>query len=1138
MPTLSDILLGKLALREELVSTAALMECMAKQHQSPDSSLGELLVQRRLISTASLSDLQKAASKAQLSCGTCSRTYRPDQLGNAAGLVCECGAELTILLNGEPTSDRVATGPTRRFETVVLDEDPSLDEAPVVKKPPKPTRREFGRLGKTFTGQFGAYEIVSELGRGGMGVVYKARQPRLNRFVALKILLAGPLASRTQTERFRKEAEITARLRHPGIVQIHDVGKVGEHDYFTMDFVEGTPLNMLIRRRQVPIRRAVEIAREVAEALHHAHQRGAVHRDVKPANLIINGKGSPVLTDFGLARDMDEDEAHRLTNSGSVVGTPYYMAPEQARGERDQISGWTDVYALGVVLYECLTYRVPFRAKTHLELTKKILHEQPQPPSQIEPAIELELEGIVLKAMAKSPAERYPTAEAMAQDLANFLEGRPTSVGATKGQRVIREIRRRSAWISGAVIGLVLVLGGVWAVAASLSQTSDDPPPPVGPDDPDPPPEPEDQVAQGVAIEAFAAFRSARQASERSGAYQEALERAETRATEALSLAEDRADLWVLRGRVYAAMNREQEALEDLQRAIELDPEGPAGAEAGYLIAELHQANDRVQDGRVAIRAALDRTKEPGPWGPLLRGRMSLLDGDYDAALELGQQAAAENPELYEASMLQGTALLFLGRESDARTAYERATRLNDKSASAWNNLGSLALSLGETSRGIEALSRALGLRPELRSARWARAMAYRDQGDYSEALGDLRALERLDKDSVDVLCQLALLYMRSHADRAQEAADRALKLAPRDPQVYVTRTRLLLQRFQTREALAELRRGLEAVPSEHPEWDELERYFLVLSLTSQQTESLAAYLDGQEPVPEARRARNAVQRALLASLDDPEASRADLRKACLAAPSYSYGWRCLLNSSSNPDAIRAEVERMLAAGPKDGEFYGYAARVYFSLGDTKDGERALAKGLEIDPQSPALLVTRASVSGDPNEVARLLSGPIADYPLRHIYLLLFAERMHEADPALAERSYVEALGLVPFELPGVLGYVRLLFEQKRPDEVLGLLSRQRELYEAVERELPSVLLPVATHAYLAKGDRDEALRSVNEAAARSKGTPTEPSLRVFRASVLQQLGEQEELRDEVERLAVDFPDHPEVQKLLEAIRR
>ena len=433
MPSLSDILLGKLALRQELVSTAALMECMAKQHQDPGADLGALLVKRRLISAASLEELRGSVGKVQLTCAQCSRVYRPDQLENAAGLVCACGAELQIVLDGKPISDRIATGPTQRFNTVVLDESPTQEEEPLPPPPPKPTRKEFGRLGKAFTGKFGAYEILDELGRGGMGVVYKARQPRLNRFVALKILLAGPLASRTQTERFRREAEITARLRHPGIVQIHDVGKVGEHDYFTMDYVEGTPLNLLIKRRQVPIRRAVEIARDVAEALHHAHERGAIHRDVKPANLIVNTAGAPVLTDFGLARDMDEDEAHRLTNSGSVVGTPYYMAPEQARGERDRISGWTDVYALGVVLYECLTYRVPFRAKTHLELTKKILGEPPQPPSQIEPAIELELEAVVLKAMAKLPEERYPTAKALADDLANFLEGRPTSVGATAG---------------------------------------------------------------------------------------------------------------------------------------------------------------------------------------------------------------------------------------------------------------------------------------------------------------------------------------------------------------------------------------------------------------------------------------------------------------------------------------------------------------------------------------------------------------------------------------------------------------------------------------------------------------------------------------------------------------------------------
>ncbi|MEZ6189064.1 MAG: protein kinase [Planctomycetota bacterium] len=1146
MPNVSDILLGKLALREELVSTAALMEVMARQHQDPNADLGELLVQRRLISVASLSDLRIKASKAQLTCVQCSRTFRPDQLVQSGALACACGGELQIVLDGKPISDRIATGPTQRFQTVVLDEDPTEDGQPLPPKPPPPTRKEFGRLGKSFTGQFGAYEIVEELGRGGMGVVYKARQPRLNRFVALKILLAGPLASRTQTERFRREAEITARLRHPGIVQIHDVGKVGEHDYFTMDFVEGTPLNLLIRRRQVPIRRAVELARDVAQALHHAHERGAIHRDVKPANLIVGPTGNAVLTDFGLARDMDQDEAHRLTNSGSVVGTPYYMAPEQARGERELISGWTDVYALGVVLYECLTYRVPFRAKTHLELTKKILGEAPQPPSQIEPAVDLELEGVVLKAMAKDPEDRYPTAQAMAEDLTNFLEGRPTSVGATAGQRVVRELRRRGAWLGGAVLITILILGGVWAAAAALAPSSGPltPPDPVTPPPPPPTVNVDDEQAQAMAEEAFAAFRSARQANERSGAYREALERAEARATEALSLDESRADLWVLRGRISSGLSHEREALSDLTRAAEVDPSGAAGAEAGYLLASLHHRADRPQEARVALRAALDRMERPGPWGALLRGTQSVLDGDFDEALTHAQQAVAEDPELPEASFLRGVALKSLGRTKEAQVAFERAVRLDDKDPVALANLGGVSLLLGDATRGVEALSRALELRPELSDVRWTRARAYRQLGRLDEALQDLRALERGDPDSVPLLCELAQLsVLRHRVDEAQEAADRALEHGAGIPQVYVTRAGLDLYRYDTRGALAELRAGLDAVEVDHPEFDEFERYFLVLSLGSEQTELLREYIDAQcAALPLDAQGRYTLFRVLVDFSTSPEPNLDALREACYAEPTYVRGWSLLfaymLKNEATPAELRDELQRMLRAAPDEPAVLATAARLQFSLNNREEGERWLTLAIDRAPHDPDVLVSRAMLSQEPRAALGFLVEAVDARPLRHEYHVILGSVLKAVSPAQAEVHLQAALALVPFEVEASMELAQLYLDTKRPEQCVSFVRRTRELYEGVNRVLPFPLTVLLTRGLLAQNKRDEALAASRVAVSENASTLYAVESRCYLVLTLRQANEQEEYERELEALLSEHPDHPSVKELQGVLSR
>src|SRR5262245_37979987 len=262
------------------------------------------------------------------------------------------------------------------------------------------------------------YEVQGVLGRGGMGVVYKARHRRLNRAVALKMLLAGPYARPEELERFLREAEAVAGLRHANVVQGYDVGDLDGQPYFTMEEVEGRSLaDKLAGAPPSSDQRAVLVA-ALAEAIQVAHQSGIVHRDLKPANILLTADGTPKVTDFGLARRLDSGG---LTLTGIPVGTPSYMAPEQGRGNVNAIGPAVDVYALGAILYELLTGRPPFRAETAAATLQQVLSEDPVPPSRLNPRVPRNLETICLKCLHKEPRLRYVSAAALAEDLRRFL---------------------------------------------------------------------------------------------------------------------------------------------------------------------------------------------------------------------------------------------------------------------------------------------------------------------------------------------------------------------------------------------------------------------------------------------------------------------------------------------------------------------------------------------------------------------------------------------------------------------------------------------------------------------------------------------------------------------------------------------
>jgi serine/threonine protein kinase len=321
--------------------------------------------------------------------------------------------------------------------------------------------------------QVPGYTLLEELGRGGVGVVYKARHEPLKRIVALKMLLSGADSRLPNSSRFTAEAEAVARLRHPHIVQIYEIGVAEQGPYLALEYISQGNLRDHIHGKPQPARAAAQLVEILARAIHHAHERGVLHRDLKPANVMLDAPteskpdmgvgedalrlfGVPKISDFGLAKRFDLEGG--LTRHGEILGTPYYMAPEQAQGQRAQVGPPTDVYALGAILYELLAGRPPFDSQDLVEVLRALVFQPPTPPRQVNPQIPVDLEVVCLKCLEKDPAQRYSSAQALAEDLAHFLRGEPV-LARSPAPQSRRTNRMRMAL---QVLAMVLPVSGAW----------------------------------------------------------------------------------------------------------------------------------------------------------------------------------------------------------------------------------------------------------------------------------------------------------------------------------------------------------------------------------------------------------------------------------------------------------------------------------------------------------------------------------------------------------------------------------------------------------------------------------------------------------------------------------------------------
>jgi len=551
--------------------------------------------------------------------------------------------------------------------------------------------------------RFGPYKVIDELGRGGMGVVYRATQEPIGRTVALKVLLE-PRGKRR--ERFVREARAAARLEHPNIVSVHDVGEDEGVAYYSMELVEGRPLDrILLSERRLPVERALAILEPIARAVDHAHRHRIVHRDLKPGNILITPAGKPVLIDFGLARALDEDD-RRLTRTGVAIGTPHYMSPEQVRGIRGEIDERTDVWALGVILYELLSGERPFKGETAEDLYAAIQLRDAVSLRKLVPGVPASVEAIVAKALERTKEERYASALDLADELARAARGEAPSA-MDPGERLSRSVRRARRMLetlSLAFLALASMAGAALVVKTALARRD------------------RDQLA---ALEQGERERVQKLAEE--------LEvKARARAAAALREDDPRAS-WAAAAEAVASLSS-------------LEPTLAAGlsTEAGRAEARLCGASPEAQ---AALREAL-----------VARARV-LLRGRSEDALELAESdirrargGSLDDPEL---AALHASTLAALDRPEDAERALAPALAAHPDEALLLLRQGEARLSR-DAAGGLAAIESAVAARPEP-AFKLARAKARLAAGEPARALEDLKDARDPEAILLEVEARLSL---------------------------------------------------------------------------------------------------------------------------------------------------------------------------------------------------------------------------------------------------------------------------------------------------------------------------------------------------------------------------------------------
>jgi serine/threonine protein kinase/lipoprotein NlpI len=653
----------------------------------------------------------------------------------------------------------------------------------------------------------GPYAVEGELGRGGAGVVYRARDAG-GRAVAIKLLLQAPNAD-VAKRRFDREVEALRRLDHPGVVGIRDAGRHEGRPYLVMEWVAGESLtHRLERGGPLDAHDAAELVQRLARALEHAHRQGVLHRDVKPDNVLLNAQGGlPLLIDFGLTADLAASR-HSLTQEGTFFGTPGFFPPEQVTGELTDVGPRSDVYGLGATLYACLTGRAPFVADTLADLLTLTVKASPTPPSRLRAGVDPALESICLRCLAKSPADRLPSAGALAEALDGYLAGESTATRPA-GLRLALGLLLVGLLVAGLVVASAPP--GVPAVTTSptLASAASSPTKP-------PPPPPDDSPAKPDYL------TLARQA-RRQGKPEAAL------SVIRFGLADDPADpvpLLQERGFCLADLQRWEEAQEPFEQILELHPDDP---DAWFNRGMMRRALGEMAASRADFERAVELSPEPGAPLLLARGMARLTTGDFTGALSDLERAVTKDPDDMEARRYRGVAHMMCDAPEAALRDFEVvAEHIKERDLPEFLNNWAVCLS---------------------RCERWEESVAL-----YG------RLLERRDHAGTRLARAADLIYL-GRANAALEDVDRALELGGLEPRKLAStlglRGRLRWQAGEREEGLADLRESQRLRPTpDNAIW---------IGVLANEPQALAPFFDRLPPW------RQALARWLTGQLDDAE---------------------------------------------------------------------------------------------------------------------------------------------------------------------------------------------------------------------------------------------------------------------------